>query len=200
MTSVRILLTWAAIHDLNIYQFDCKTAFLHTKLRHPVFAKQIPGYPCLIQRRCCLFRLPFMVSVSPHMSFIPCFHHFLFLWVYAPMMLIMVSLLANGLSFFTHQYLCLLMAALLFFMFLCMSMTALLSLIHNLSMLGSWKHLLSGFLLFLDHALSSSVSSLFVTALIIVFGSLCTYMSLSCWMDGTWHPASLHLLLPICPA
>ena len=34
MASVRILLTWAAVHDLEIFQFDCKTAFLHAKLRH----------------------------------------------------------------------------------------------------------------------------------------------------------------------
>ena len=44
MTSVRILLTWAAVQDLEIYQFDCKTAFLHAKLRHPIFARQFPGY------------------------------------------------------------------------------------------------------------------------------------------------------------
>jgi hypothetical protein len=35
MASVQILLTWAAVHDLEIYQFDCKTAFLHAKIRHP---------------------------------------------------------------------------------------------------------------------------------------------------------------------
>ena len=45
MASVRILLAWAAVHDLEIFQFDCKTAFLHAKIRHPVYARQIPGYP-----------------------------------------------------------------------------------------------------------------------------------------------------------
>jgi hypothetical protein len=45
MASVRILLTWAAVHDLEIYQFDCKTAFLHAKIRHPVYGRQIPGFP-----------------------------------------------------------------------------------------------------------------------------------------------------------
>lgn len=45
MASVRILLTWAAVRDLEIYQFDCKTAFLHAKIRHPIYARQIPGYP-----------------------------------------------------------------------------------------------------------------------------------------------------------
>ena len=44
MTSIRILLTWAAVRDLDIYQFDCKTAFLHAKIRHPIFARQFPGY------------------------------------------------------------------------------------------------------------------------------------------------------------
>jgi hypothetical protein len=38
MTSVRVLLTWAAVRDLEIYQFDCKTAFLHAKIRHPNYA------------------------------------------------------------------------------------------------------------------------------------------------------------------
>ena len=38
MTSVHVLLGWAAIHDLDIYQFDCKTAFLHAKIHHPIYA------------------------------------------------------------------------------------------------------------------------------------------------------------------
>ena len=45
MASVRVLLTWAAVHDLEIYQFDCKTAFLHAKLRHNVYARPFPGFP-----------------------------------------------------------------------------------------------------------------------------------------------------------
>jgi Reverse transcriptase (RNA-dependent DNA polymerase) len=44
MASICILLTWAAIRDLEIFQFDCKTAFLHAKLRHPIYARQFPGY------------------------------------------------------------------------------------------------------------------------------------------------------------
>ena len=44
MASVQVLLTWAAVHDLEIFQFDCKTAFLHAKLRHPNYARQFPGY------------------------------------------------------------------------------------------------------------------------------------------------------------
>jgi Reverse transcriptase (RNA-dependent DNA polymerase) len=32
MTSICILLTWAAVQDLDIYQFDCKTAFLHAEI------------------------------------------------------------------------------------------------------------------------------------------------------------------------
>ena len=43
--SVRILLAWAAVRDLEIFQFDCKTAFLHAKIQHPIYARQIPGYP-----------------------------------------------------------------------------------------------------------------------------------------------------------
>ena len=45
MASIRILLAWAAVHDLDIFQFDCKTAFLHAKIRHPIYVRQIPGYP-----------------------------------------------------------------------------------------------------------------------------------------------------------
>jgi hypothetical protein len=47
LSSVRVLLTWAAVRDYDIYQFDCKTAFLHAKLRHPIYCRQIPGYPTL---------------------------------------------------------------------------------------------------------------------------------------------------------
>jgi Reverse transcriptase (RNA-dependent DNA polymerase) len=44
MASIRVLLTWAAVQDLDIYQFDCKTAFLHAKICHPNYARQFPGY------------------------------------------------------------------------------------------------------------------------------------------------------------
>ena len=45
MASVRILLAWAAVHDLEIFQFDCKTAFLHAKVRHPLYVHPFPGFP-----------------------------------------------------------------------------------------------------------------------------------------------------------
>ena len=45
MASVRILLAWAAVNDLDIFQFDCKTAFLHAKIRHPLYARPFPGFP-----------------------------------------------------------------------------------------------------------------------------------------------------------
>ena len=44
IASVRVLLTWAAVHDLEIFQFDCKTAFLHAKLRHDLYARPFPGF------------------------------------------------------------------------------------------------------------------------------------------------------------
>jgi hypothetical protein len=44
MASVRILLTWAAINDLEIFQFNCKTAFLHAKLRHNLYARPFPNF------------------------------------------------------------------------------------------------------------------------------------------------------------
>ena len=45
LTSVRVILAWAAIQDLEIYQFDCKTAFLHARLRHDVFCRPFSGWP-----------------------------------------------------------------------------------------------------------------------------------------------------------
>ena len=45
MASVQVLLTWAAVHNLEIFQFDCKTAFLHAKLRHKLYARPFPGLP-----------------------------------------------------------------------------------------------------------------------------------------------------------
>ena len=29
----------AAVRDLEIYEFDCKTTFMHAKLHHPLFAR-----------------------------------------------------------------------------------------------------------------------------------------------------------------
>ena len=51
MSSVHIILAWAAVRDLEIFQFDCKTAFLHAKIWHPIYARQIPGYPLLNPKR-----------------------------------------------------------------------------------------------------------------------------------------------------
>ena len=45
LSSVRIVLAWAALQDLEIYQFDCKTAFLHAKLCHDVYCHPVPGLP-----------------------------------------------------------------------------------------------------------------------------------------------------------
>ena len=45
MTSIRIILAFAAANDLEILASDVKTAFLHCKLRNEIYCKQIPGYP-----------------------------------------------------------------------------------------------------------------------------------------------------------
>ncbi|KAJ3486888.1 hypothetical protein NLJ89_g11768 [Agrocybe chaxingu] len=45
ITSIRIILAWAAHRDAHIYQFDVSTAFLHARNRHPVYCCQIPCYP-----------------------------------------------------------------------------------------------------------------------------------------------------------
>ena len=44
MVSVCILLAWAAVKDLEIFQFDCKTVFLYAKICHPLFARPFPGF------------------------------------------------------------------------------------------------------------------------------------------------------------
>ena len=45
LTSVRVILAWAAVQDLEIFQFDCKTAFLHARLRHDVYCRPFSGWP-----------------------------------------------------------------------------------------------------------------------------------------------------------
>ena len=45
LSSVRILLAFANHFDLEIMSFDVKTAFLHARLPHDIFVKQIPGFP-----------------------------------------------------------------------------------------------------------------------------------------------------------
>ena len=45
LSSVRILLAFANHLDLEIMSFDVKTAFLHARLPHDIFVKQIPGFP-----------------------------------------------------------------------------------------------------------------------------------------------------------
>ena len=43
LTSVRVILAWAAVQNLEIFQFDCKTAFLHARLRHDVYCRPFSG-------------------------------------------------------------------------------------------------------------------------------------------------------------
>ena len=45
ITSIRIVLAYAAHHNLEIISFDVKTAFLHAKLSTVIFCKLIPGFP-----------------------------------------------------------------------------------------------------------------------------------------------------------
>ena len=47
LSSVHIILAWAALQDLKIYQFDCKTAFLHAKLCHDVYCHLSLAGRCL---------------------------------------------------------------------------------------------------------------------------------------------------------
>ena len=45
MTSVSVILAWAAIKDLDIFQFNCKTAFLHACLHHDIYCHPFSGWP-----------------------------------------------------------------------------------------------------------------------------------------------------------
>ena len=45
MTSICIILAYAATHDLEVMASDVKTAFLHCRLHTELYCKQVPGYP-----------------------------------------------------------------------------------------------------------------------------------------------------------
>ena len=45
LTSVCVILAWAAVQNLEIFQFDCKTTFLHARLRHNVYCHPFSGWP-----------------------------------------------------------------------------------------------------------------------------------------------------------
>ncbi|RDB19170.1 hypothetical protein Hypma_014224 [Hypsizygus marmoreus] len=45
LTSIRIVLAYAALHDLELMCCDVKTAFLNALLSHEVYCKQVPGFP-----------------------------------------------------------------------------------------------------------------------------------------------------------
>jgi hypothetical protein len=47
MTSIRIILAFAAVNDLEIMASDVKTAFLHCRLRSDIYCRPIPGQPPL---------------------------------------------------------------------------------------------------------------------------------------------------------
>lgn len=45
MSSIWAIFAWAATHSYKIFQFNCKTAFLHTKNRKDIYSCQIPPLP-----------------------------------------------------------------------------------------------------------------------------------------------------------
>lgn len=45
LRSIRITLAYATLHDLELFAFDVKTAFLNAPLSHEIYCKQIPGFP-----------------------------------------------------------------------------------------------------------------------------------------------------------
>ena len=44
VTSIRVLLSIAALHDLEIHQMDVKTAFLHDELEEEIYMEQPEGF------------------------------------------------------------------------------------------------------------------------------------------------------------
>lgn len=87
MDSVRILLAWTAVRDLDIFQFDCKMAFLHAKIRHPIYARQVPGYPLADPKRALRLLTDF---ASRNLSFTCWYCHFSLTWVWFAARLTMV--------------------------------------------------------------------------------------------------------------
>ena len=62
LASVHLILSWAALKDLKIFQFNCKTAFLHTKLCYDIYSHSFPGWPvskpgCVLKIIATLYRL-----------------------------------------------------------------------------------------------------------------------------------------------
>ncbi len=45
MTSIHVVLAYAAREDLELFTFDVHTAFLNAPLHEEVYSKQIPGFP-----------------------------------------------------------------------------------------------------------------------------------------------------------
>ncbi len=70
ITSIRIVLAYAAREDLELYTFNVRTAFLNAPLHQEVFVKQIPGYPLENPKASqCLLKAIYGLKQSPHKWF-----------------------------------------------------------------------------------------------------------------------------------
>jgi hypothetical protein len=97
IASVRVLLTWAAVHDLEIFQFDCKTAFLHAKLRHDLYARPFPGFETSDPSKVLRILVALYGLRQSAYEFYILFYLFSLILGWCGAMLITVSLLVNGL-------------------------------------------------------------------------------------------------------
>ncbi len=67
ITSIHIVLAFAAHEDLELYTFDVCTAFLNTPLHEKVYVKQILGYPLKNPKSAqCLLKAIYGLKQSPH--------------------------------------------------------------------------------------------------------------------------------------
>ena len=53
ITSIRMLIVLAAVHDLKIHQMDVKTSFLNRELEEEIYMEQPEGFIVLVKKRKC---------------------------------------------------------------------------------------------------------------------------------------------------
>lgn len=76
MTSICILLAFANDRDLEVFTFDCKTAFLHARCTHVLYCKQSLAFLNRILLQFCAHLLHYMVYDNPLMNSTCCLSDF----------------------------------------------------------------------------------------------------------------------------
>ena len=67
ITSIRMLIALAAVHDLKIHQMDVKTAFLNRELDEEIYMEQPEGFivPCKEKKVCRLVKSLYGLKQAP---------------------------------------------------------------------------------------------------------------------------------------